>query len=70
MDKQTSILAVTMMTDMTVEDQEHLELAYAPPFGTAKEADNIAGLVAGNVLRGDVEVVHAADFADGRAKLD
>ncbi|KAK3988615.1 putative NADH oxidase [Cladorrhinum sp. PSN332] len=69
-DKQTSVLAVAMMADMTVEDLEHLELAYAPPFGAAKDAVNMAGFVAGNVLRGDVEIVHAADFAAGRHKLE
>ncbi|KAK4169094.1 putative NADH oxidase [Cladorrhinum sp. PSN259] len=69
-DKQTSVLAVAMMADMTVEDLEHLELAYAPPFGVAKDAVNMAGFVAGNLLRGDVEIVHAADFAAGRLKLE
>ncbi|KAK0666813.1 putative NADH oxidase [Cercophora samala] len=62
-DKQTDVLAVALTAGMTVEDLEHLELAYAPPFGSAKDAVNMAGFVAGNVLRGDVEIVHAADFA-------
>ncbi|KAK4228780.1 putative NADH oxidase, partial [Podospora fimiseda] len=60
-DKQISVLATAMMGDMTVEDLEHLELAYAPPFGAAKDAVNMGGFVAGNVLRGDVEIVHAGD---------
>jgi NADPH-dependent 2,4-dienoyl-CoA reductase/sulfur reductase-like enzyme/rhodanese-related sulfurtransferase len=68
-DKQTDVLAVAMTGGMTVEDLEHLELAYAPPFGAAKDAVNMAGFVAGNVLRGDVEILHAADFAAGLQRL-
>ncbi|KAK4197648.1 pyridine nucleotide-disulfide oxidoreductase [Triangularia verruculosa] len=52
-----------MTAGMTGGDLEHLELAYAPPFGSAKYAVNLAGFVAGNVLRGGVEIVHAVDFA-------
>ena len=40
----------------TVFDLEHLELCYAPPFGGAKDAVNMAGFVAANVLRGDVDL--------------
>jgi len=35
---------------MTVYDLEELELAYAPPFGTAKDAVNFCGFVASNIL--------------------
>merc|ERR1711964_465674 len=42
----------------TVFDLEHLELAYAPPYGSANDPVNMAGFVASNVLRGDVEIVH------------
>ncbi|KAK4183641.1 putative NADH oxidase [Podospora australis] len=69
-DKQTSVLATAIMGGMTVDDLEHLELAYAPPFGSAKDVVNMAGFVAGNLIRGDVEVVHASDFAEGRQKLE
>lgn len=43
---------------MTVYDLEKMELAYAPQFGSAKDPINIAGFVAANILKGDVEVVH------------
>lgn len=36
---------------MTVEDLVHLELAYAPPFGSARDVVNIAGLAAQNLRR-------------------
>lgn len=41
---------------MTVYDLEHQELAYAPPFGSAKDPINMAGFVASNVLRGDLRL--------------
>ena len=50
---------------MTVFDLEEMELAYAPQFGSAKDPINMAGFVAGGLLRGehpqvDVESVLAA----------
>ena len=57
-DKRIDILATAMMAGMTVYDLERLELAYAPQFGSAKDPVNMAGFVAANILKGDVEVVH------------
>ena len=39
-------------------------MAYAPPYGAAKDPINMAGFVGGNVLRRDVVIVHAEDVAD------
>ena len=38
---------------MTVFDLEEMELAYAPQYGSAKDQNNMAGFVAGGLLRGD-----------------
>ena len=38
---------------MTVFDLEEMELCYAPQFGSAKDPVNMAGFVAGGLLRGD-----------------
>ena len=46
---------------MTVEDLEMLELAYAPPFSAAKDPVNLAGFVASNVRRGDLEQIFPED---------
>jgi len=67
-DKQMDVLAVAMTAGMTVQDLEHLELAYAPPYGAAKDAVNMAGFVAGNVMRGDLKTVHASDFTSTDVK--
>lgn len=61
-DKRTDVIATCMQAKMTVFDLEHLELAYAPPFGFAKDPVNMAGFVASNVLRHDTEIIHAEDL--------
>ena len=53
-DKRIDVIAVAQRAGLTVYDLEDLELCYAPPFGSAKDAVNMAGFVAANVLRGDV----------------
>lgn len=58
-DKRIDVLATAMQSGRTVYDLQELELAYAPPYGSAKDPVNFAGFVAANVLRGDTEVVHA-----------
>ncbi|MGI6374574.1 MAG: FAD-dependent oxidoreductase [Anaerolineae bacterium] len=52
-DRTIDTLATALIAGMTVFDLEELELAYAPPFGAAKDAVNIAGFAAANELRGD-----------------
>ena len=39
-----------------------MELAYAPPFSSAKDPTNVAGQVACNILAGDVEFVHGHEL--------
>ncbi len=64
-DKRIDVLAVAIQAGMTVFDSEEMELAYAPQYGSAKDPINMAGFVAGGLLRGDhpqvdVEAVLAA----------
>ncbi len=47
-DKRLDVMATAILAGMTVEDLCHLELAYAPPFGAAKDAINLAGFSACN----------------------
>jgi rhodanese-related sulfurtransferase len=53
----------------TIYDLEESELSYAPPYGSAKDPVNFAGMVAGDVLRGDMPLVHW-DSLDGAFLLD
>ncbi len=57
-DKRIDVLSMAIQTALTVEDLEHLELAYAPPYGSAKDPVNMAGFVASNVIRGDTRLIH------------
>jgi NADPH-dependent 2,4-dienoyl-CoA reductase/sulfur reductase-like enzyme/rhodanese-related sulfurtransferase len=56
-DKRIDVLACAMKAGMTVYDLEELDLAYAPPYSSAKDPVNIAGYVAANILKGDVEQI-------------
>ena len=53
-DKRIDVIATAIHGNMTVFDLEELELAYAPPYSSAKDPVNIAGYVAGNLLKGDL----------------
>jgi peroxiredoxin family protein/rhodanese-related sulfurtransferase/TusA-related sulfurtransferase len=57
-DKRIDVIATAIRAGMTVFDLEELELAYAPPFGSAKDAVNMAGFAAANILKGDSQIVH------------
>ncbi|MBX7106780.1 MAG: FAD-dependent oxidoreductase, partial [Gemmataceae bacterium] len=52
-DKRIDVIAMAIQAGMTVHDLEEAELCYAPPFGSAKDAVNMAGFVAANLCRGD-----------------
>lgn len=51
-DKRLDVLATALRGGMTIHDLVHLELAYAPPFNTAKDVLNLAGFVAVNQFQG------------------
>jgi NADPH-dependent 2,4-dienoyl-CoA reductase/sulfur reductase-like enzyme/peroxiredoxin family protein/TusA-related sulfurtransferase/rhodanese-related sulfurtransferase len=61
-DKRLDVLATALRAGQTVFDLEELELAYAPPFGSAKDPVNMAGFVASNVVRGDLTLWYAQDY--------
>jgi pyruvate/2-oxoglutarate dehydrogenase complex dihydrolipoamide dehydrogenase (E3) component/rhodanese-related sulfurtransferase len=69
-DRTINTMATALKAGMTVFDLEHLELAYAPPFGSAKDAVNIAGFVASNYLRGDTVLVDWRQVADMDLEAD
>jgi NADPH-dependent 2,4-dienoyl-CoA reductase/sulfur reductase-like enzyme/rhodanese-related sulfurtransferase len=68
-DKRISALAIAIQMGATIYDLEESELCYAPQFGSAKDPVNFAGMVAANVLRGDMPVSHW-DSLDGALILD
>ena len=58
-------LAMAIQMGGTVYDLEEAELCYAPPFGSAKDPVNFAGMVAADVLRGDMPLGHWSSVENG-----
>jgi len=61
-DKRIDIIATAIRAGMKVYDLEKLELAYAPPYSSAKDPVNVAGYVASNILKGDSVIIHWHDI--------
>lgn len=61
-DKRIDVLATAIAGKMTVFDLENLDLAYAPPFGSANDPINVAGFVADHIVRGDIATVSPEDW--------
>lgn len=70
-DKRVDVLATAIAAKLTVFDLETLDLAYAPPFGSANDPINTAGFVASHIARGDIATVAPEDWTpDGEFLLD
>ena len=69
-DKRIDVLATAIRNKLTLIDLEELELAYAPPFGSAKDPVNFAGFVGNNMLRGDVNVVYPDELPENGVIVD
>jgi len=69
-DRRIDVIAVAIRAGLTVYDLQELELAYAPPFGSGKDAVNMAGFAASNVLDGTIDIVHWNQIVDGDYILD
>jgi NADPH-dependent 2,4-dienoyl-CoA reductase/sulfur reductase-like enzyme/rhodanese-related sulfurtransferase len=67
--KRIDAFAMAIQMGCTVYDLEEAELCYAPPYGSAKDPVNFAGMVAANSLRGDMPLGHW-DSVDGAFLLD
>lgn len=56
--RKIDVCAALIQMGGTVYDLEEAELCYAPQYGAAKDAVNYAGMIASNVLRGDMPLRH------------
>jgi len=63
-DKRIDVIATALRGAMTVYDLEELELAYAPPYSSAKDPVNVAGFVAANILKGDMDHIQWGELPD------
>lgn len=73
-DKRIDVIATAMRGDITASQLADLELAYAPPYGSAKDPVNMLGYIAENVISGITEIVQWSELdkfqADGYALVD
>ena len=63
--KRMDSFAMAIQMGCTIYDLEESELTYAPPYGSAKDPVNFAGMVAADVLRGDMPIAHWNALGDG-----
>jgi rhodanese-related sulfurtransferase len=63
-DKRIDILATAMSAGMRAPALADLELAYAPPFSSAKDPVNMLGYMSENILSGECDVVQAIEIDD------
>lgn len=63
-DKRIDVLATAIRTRMTVQDLVDLDLAYSPPYGSAKDPVNLVGMVGANVLDRTLRLWYAEDLDD------
>ena len=62
-DKRIDVIATAMASGMRADQLADLELAYAPPFSSAKDPVNLLGYMAENILSGDCDVVAPNELA-------
>jgi NADPH-dependent 2,4-dienoyl-CoA reductase/sulfur reductase-like enzyme/rhodanese-related sulfurtransferase len=67
-EKRIDVISMAIQKNATVFDLEEAELCYAPQFGSAKDPVNIAGMIAANILRGDVHIAHWDALGDALEK--
>src|SRR5690606_19830373 len=61
-DRRIDVIATAMRGELTADALIDLDLAYSPPYGQAKDAVNLAGMVAENVLNGTLRLWYANDL--------
>lgn len=68
-DKRIDVIAMAIQLGGTVHDLAAAELCYAPQFGAAKDPVNLAGMIAQNVLNGDMPLADWTRLGAGEATL-
>lgn len=73
-DKRIDVIATAMRGEITAPQLADLELAYAPPFGSAKDPVNMLGYIAENVISGLTEIAQWSELdrykSEGYAFVD
>lgn len=66
-DKRIDVIATAMRGGITAPELMDLELAYAPPFSSAKDPVNMLGYIADNLATGSTRTVQWSDVAEMQA---
>lgn len=68
--RRADILATAVKQGMTAEEVSKLELCYAPPYGSSKDAVNLSGMTALNHLRGITKLIQWGELTGEEVLLD
>ncbi len=68
-EKRVDVIAMAIQMGATVYDLEEAELCYAPQYSSAKDPVNLAGMIAANVLRGDLPITPWSELPETKAFL-
>jgi NADPH-dependent 2,4-dienoyl-CoA reductase/sulfur reductase-like enzyme/rhodanese-related sulfurtransferase len=68
-ERRIDVIATAIQMGATVFDLEEAELCYAPQYGAAKDPVNLAGMIAANVVRGDVDLARWRELHTAEAFL-
>jgi NADPH-dependent 2,4-dienoyl-CoA reductase/sulfur reductase-like enzyme/peroxiredoxin family protein/rhodanese-related sulfurtransferase/TusA-related sulfurtransferase len=69
-DKRIDVIGVAMQFGKKVRDLAEVELAYAPPFNSAKDPVNFLGMMASNMLDGKSAVIYADEIPASAKVID
>ncbi|MBQ8685389.1 MAG: CoA-disulfide reductase [Clostridia bacterium] len=69
-DKRIDVIATAIRAGMTADELKDLDLAYAPPYSSAKDPVNMAGFVADNIKKGVVKQFYFEDIPALRESND
>lgn len=67
-DKRIDVIATAMYAKLKITALKNLDLAYAPPFSSAKDPVNMIGFVADNILKGMVDTITWQEMHELAAK--
>ena len=69
-DKRIDVIATAIRAGMKADELKDLDLAYAPPYSSAKDPVNMAGFVAENIKNGIVKQFYFEDILSLRERDD
>ncbi|GGB09168.1 pyridine nucleotide-disulfide oxidoreductase [Macrococcus hajekii] len=69
-DKRIDLIASAMTFNQKVTDLQKIEIAYAPPYSSAKDPVNMAGYIAENVLNDDMQMIQYDEVASAAQLID